>query len=94
MCRLIGIGISKYRHFLKESARIGIGSSLKNQHRQNFADTLPIPFNNLTIINCLSWFKNAGVNPRKSVVPPRPGRIRGTPKMGGNEGFKIMTTAS
>ena len=38
---------------------IGIGSYLKNRHRQNFADTLPISFNNLTIINCLSWLKSA-----------------------------------
>ena len=48
MCRLIGIGTGKYRHFLKESAsaRIGIGSYLKNRHRQNLAYALPIPFNN------------------------------------------------
>ena len=37
---------------------IGIGSYLKNQHGQNFADTLPIPFNNLTIIHCLSSLKS------------------------------------
>ena len=48
MCRLIG----KYWHFLKEPA-------LEVIWRICIDKILPIPFNNLTIINCLSCLKSA-----------------------------------
>ena len=66
------VPINRHRQVLALFEGIVIGSYLKNRHRQLFKESvsvviwrvgigkiLPIPFNNLTIINCLSWLKSA-----------------------------------
>ena len=59
--KISDVPINWHQQVLALFEGICIGSYLKNlyPHHQNFADTLPIPFNNLTIINCLSWLKSA-----------------------------------
>ena len=85
------VPINRHRQVSALFEGIGIG---KNRHRQFFEESVSASASaklcrfflfNLTIINCLSWLKSAGVNPGESVVPPIPERISGTPKMGGGK---------